>query len=241
MNDLSHLVREVLRSNHELSERLKGLGDSNRSHLLHQSIVDQDDTATAVATKLNDTSEFAPRDARGIETATTTTKTSLSKGEGVLDWSLEWHRFEKVPRSGTALRFAFDDVLQNSRVYRRRTAYCHSETSMTSSIRHAAAISIFSALTMGETSNISVFSLPIFAHEVYNSQWYIADIASGFMDKAAKPVVFGAHLHKVVQYAGSYVQLDGLAEANSHVDDCIPYIVASTGEFLKSEGEYSIK
>jgi hypothetical protein len=70
--------------------------------------------------------------------------------------------------------FSFDLALQSSRVYRKLGIIDdgHSETSMTPSIRRRLAISIFSALSLAEISNLSQFSLPIFIQEISNNQWY---------------------------------------------------------------------
>jgi hypothetical protein len=70
--------------------------------------------------------------------------------------------------------FSFDLALQGSRVYRKLGIISdgHSETSMTPSIRRQFAISIFSALSLAEISNLSQFSLPIFIQEIGNNRWY---------------------------------------------------------------------
>ena len=77
-------------------------------------------------------------------------------------------------KTSTTISFTFDSVLANSRVYSRFKylhSNTHSETSLASSTRRTMAISIFSAISLAEISNISVYSLPICAHEVGNPNW----------------------------------------------------------------------
>ncbi|OCL04840.1 hypothetical protein AOQ84DRAFT_367150 [Glonium stellatum] len=67
--------------------------------------------------------------------------------------------------------FAFDGVLAKSRVYSRLTYLhpnTHSEMSLTSSTRRVMATTLFSATSLAEISNISIYSLPIYNHEVSN-------------------------------------------------------------------------
>jgi len=73
--------------------------------------------------------------------------------------------------------FDFESELQNSTVYRkhlfRRSGDVHSETSITTRHRRGAAASIFSAISLADISNISLYSLPIFIQEIGNNKWYI--------------------------------------------------------------------
>jgi hypothetical protein len=48
----------------------------------------------------------------------------------------------------------------------------NSESSLTSSGRRTAAISMFSSLSFADISNVSVFSLPIYDIDISNSHWY---------------------------------------------------------------------
>ncbi|RYP12871.1 hypothetical protein DL767_011096 [Monosporascus sp. MG133] len=82
------------------------------------------------------------------------------------------------PRSSQELRtvtFTFDETLQNSRAYQKLQLIgpdAHSETSITSSARQRITPAIFSALSIGDISNLSQYSLPIFIQEISNNQWY---------------------------------------------------------------------
>lgn len=81
---------------------------------------------------------------------------------------------ENVEKS-TIISFTFDSALANSRVYSRFKylhSNTHSETSLASSTRRTMAISIFSAISLAEISNISVYSLPISIQEVRNLNWH---------------------------------------------------------------------
>ncbi|KAH0538887.1 hypothetical protein FGG08_004543 [Glutinoglossum americanum] len=74
-----------------------------------------------------------------------------------------------------SVRFSFEETLQSSRVY-LRSMFRHSESSLSSSVQRAAAISMFSSLSLADVSNISVFSLPIYAIDISNSYWYTFDL-----------------------------------------------------------------
>jgi len=81
---------------------------------------------------------------------------------------------EKVSKS-TIIRFTFNSVLANSRVYSRFKylhSNTHSETSLTSSAHRTMAISVFSATSLADISNIFVYSLPICIQEVRDPYWY---------------------------------------------------------------------
>ena len=66
---------------------------------------------------------------------------------------------------------SFENDLQSSRVYRKASCN-HSQTSLTSSARFHTALSVFSGFTLAQVSTISVFALPVYPEDLYNSQWY---------------------------------------------------------------------
>jgi hypothetical protein len=79
--------------------------------------------------------------------------------------------------SVAAQSFTFDPTLQSSRVYRKlelTQSDGHSESSITTSTRQRAALSIFCTATLDEISNLSQFSLPIFIQEISNNRWYVS-------------------------------------------------------------------
>ncbi len=61
--------------------------------------------------------------------------------------------------------------LHTSRVY-SRSAHRHSISSLQSKINSTTGMSCLSAISLAQISNISVFKLPIFYHEIWNPQFY---------------------------------------------------------------------
>ncbi len=71
-----------------------------------------------------------------------------------------------------AFGFAFEEDLLASRVY-RRPLFSDSGESLVTSAARTTASSILSALSLTDTSDISVLAVPIYAHEISNSARYI--------------------------------------------------------------------
>lgn len=71
----------------------------------------------------------------------------------------------------TGLSSSFERFLHTSRAY-GHCHFQHSETSLTSSDRRTNAFSTFTSLSLADISDISVFSLPIYASDISNSNWY---------------------------------------------------------------------
>ncbi|MCJ1260862.1 hypothetical protein MMC22_000726 [Lobaria immixta] len=69
------------------------------------------------------------------------------------------------------LSSSFERFLHTSRAY-GHCHFQHSETSLTSSDRRTNAFSTFTSLSLADISDISVFSLPIYASDISNSHWY---------------------------------------------------------------------
>ncbi len=70
-----------------------------------------------------------------------------------------------------AFGFAFDEDLHNSKVYKRQL-YSNSGESLVSSAARTTASSILSGLSLADVSIVSVFAIPVYAHEISNSQFY---------------------------------------------------------------------
>jgi hypothetical protein len=71
----------------------------------------------------------------------------------------------------TPFQFSFEVDLSTSRVYNRTYLY-EPDASFTSSAVRAHAWSIFSGLSLSEVSMISAIALPLYSHDISNSQWY---------------------------------------------------------------------
>ena len=79
---------------------------------------------------------------------------------------------DTIPLEASIYRFAFEDILQTSRVYWKSSSN-ECDISIRSSFARSHAWSAFSDLSLVEISVLSVFALPICAADLSNSQWYI--------------------------------------------------------------------
>jgi hypothetical protein len=71
----------------------------------------------------------------------------------------------------TTIRFTFENELESSRVYQRTKAY-EQDVSFTSSAIRTHAWSIFTGMSLAEISIVSAIAMPLFPHEISNSQWH---------------------------------------------------------------------
>jgi hypothetical protein len=68
-------------------------------------------------------------------------------------------------------RFAFENELENSRVYNRTQIY-NSDISFRTSAVRTHAWSVFSGVSLAEISIISAIALPLYSNDISNSKWY---------------------------------------------------------------------
>ena len=79
-----------------------------------------------------------------------------------------------------ALSQNLEEDLKATRVY-RKAKYRFSTSSLSSSILHDAALSVFSKLSLAEVSYVSVYALPVYSQDLSNSiryQFGVEDLAS---------------------------------------------------------------
>jgi hypothetical protein len=141
---LQSMVEQLLESHEDLSRRLRSIEDICESK--------------SILTKCfrNGTSQDDD-----IESAT------IVPGDGVLHhYDTAFFGFER-----TTIQFTFENELESSRVYRRTKAY-EQDVSFTSSAIRTHAWSIFTGMSLAEISIVSTIALPLFSHEISNSQWY---------------------------------------------------------------------
>jgi hypothetical protein len=69
------------------------------------------------------------------------------------------------------VELSYEDDLKLSRVYSRTQLY-ESDVSFTSSAVRTHAWSVYSGLSLAEASVISAIALPLYSHDISNSQWY---------------------------------------------------------------------
>jgi hypothetical protein len=147
---LQDLVEQLLESNHEISRRLRSIEDS----------CDSQSTLTRPLT--NDSTEISETDNSTVALDT------LDSNEISLK-SFDF-QFDTVGLS-------FENDLKLSRVYSRTQLY-ESDVSFTTSVVRTHAWSIYSGLSLAEASVISAIALPLYSHDISNSQWYKFEEAS---------------------------------------------------------------
>ena len=93
--------------------------------------------------------------------------------------------------TGGAVKFAFESVLEQSRVYRNSACYDKCDRSFTTktTVRRTHAWSIFSGYSLAEISLLSVIAMPLLVSDISNSRYYTATSAIKTMDcqKDIKP------------------------------------------------------
>ncbi len=160
VNNLCSLVEQALASNSTMAMRLADeAGDPSSVHTI------------------KDGSESSGDDTNTIREGG---KASTSQSEVPKTYSDE-----------AARSFAFDQVLQQSWVYRKMPLILsdgHSESSNTTRSRRRIAASIFSAYSLADISNYSLFSLPILIQEIDNRTWYVQVGRSAVLEKTTAVV-----------------------------------------------------
>jgi hypothetical protein len=145
---LQNLVEQLLESNQDISSRLRNLEDTCESQ----------STVTRCFRNGSNT-ELAEKDGGQA--------VAITPGRLVSDDS----NYGRINFPVNAFRFTFENDLETSRVYNRTQIY-EPDVSFTSSAVRTHAWSIFSGLSLAEVSIISAVALPLYSHEISNSQWY---------------------------------------------------------------------
>jgi hypothetical protein len=144
---LQNLVEQLLESNQDLSKRLRNLEESCEAQSILTRCFRNSSSTGLVEEDGTNNSTFA-LDGLSLETG-----------------------FDGFDFQFTTIQLSFEDDLKTSRVYSRTQVY-ESDVSYTSSAVRTHAWSIFSGLSLAEVSIISAIALPIYSHEISNSQWY---------------------------------------------------------------------
>ena len=158
------------------------------------------------------------------------------------------------------LGFAFEEDLFASRVYRKHL-FSKSGDSLVTAAARTTAWSVLSGISLTDVSNISVLSVPIYAHEISNSARYIfgdftpkrlavedREAASNAVQQTSKVErrgefgllsegqVLGVPLQDSIKYSSIPISIRN-EKGESHVYGHIPVLVGKTGEFLKENGQ----
>lgn len=162
MDRLCDTVNEVLRSNRELTLRLRNMEQ------LH--VRQQTDGNEQTGSMIEAQADTGAADDDALATDRDSERHSLSPSVSQSEGTVEQDRL-----SGDHTRTShFEELLHRSRVY-RHVDMDDDTPSLISDARSTLALSICSSLTLGEVSNISVYAIPIYAHELSNASCYQFD------------------------------------------------------------------
>ncbi|EEU41572.1 uncharacterized protein NECHADRAFT_54114 [Fusarium vanettenii 77-13-4] len=156
---LSVNINALLESNHALSRRLMNLEDA----LDVQTIVSKRMSLMSV-------SGTGPQSSNSVETQSNLTDTSTQPTSQGSDLDLS--------------KFDFEDDLESSRVYRRAQRDTM-DFSFRSSIAPSNIWSVFSSLSLGDISIMSVIALPVYQEDITNAENY--DFGAGAQVPTAMP------------------------------------------------------
>lgn len=158
---LQNMVEQLLESSHELSRRLRSIENSCESqttltrYLSNESTEPTELDNSSIAPDMNDDG-LKSFDFQFATTELTNTETMTS---------------ESTTTDSTTTEVSFENDLKLSRVYSRTQLY-RSDVSFTSSAVRTHAWSVYSGLSLAEASVISAIALPLYSHDISNSQWY---------------------------------------------------------------------
>ncbi|RSM07435.1 hypothetical protein CEP52_005254 [Fusarium oligoseptatum] len=184
---LSVNINTLLESNHALSRRLMNLEDA----LDVQTIVSKRMSLMSV-------SGTGPQSGTSVETQSTLTDTSTQPTSQGSDLDLS--------------KFDFEDDLESSRVYRRAQRDTM-DFSFRSSIAPSNIWSVFSGLSLGDISIISVIALPVYQEDITNAENY--DFGAGVQVPATIPQAKKAErglLHECIEIKLKMLQLPEINE-----------------------------
>ncbi|KAL6355238.1 hypothetical protein LRP88_11487 [Fusarium phalaenopsidis] len=184
---LSVNINALLESNHALSRRLMNLEDA----LDVQTIVSKRMSLMSV-------SGTGPLSSSSVETQSALTDTSTQPTSQGSDLDLS--------------KFDFEDDLESSRVYRRAQRDTM-DFSFRSSIAPSNIWSVFSGLSLGDISIISVIALPVYQEDITNAENY--DFGAGIQVPTAMPQAKKAErglLHECIEIKLKMLQLPEMNE-----------------------------
>ncbi len=157
--------------------------------------------------------------------------------------------------------FAFEELLMNSRAYRKMASDGDDGFSILSSAGRTASWSMLSGLSLSEMSNIAVLALPVYAGDIRNAESYDFEVATREPSVAVEPSkqspqsgkgrswwrrfksadlpegapVFGIALGVSVRYANVAISLMN-DKGETFIYGWIPILVAKCGVHLKEHG-----
>ncbi|KAK6381093.1 hypothetical protein LTR65_001055 [Meristemomyces frigidus] len=261
MDRLCDAVNEVLRTNQELSMRLRNMEElhvGQRSGEAQQGGSNDEPGADSGATSPPPDNDQGSDSGR-LSIASSTSQVSALNGH--------------TRTSGDHGRPSnFEELLHRSRVY-RHVDPSDTSPSLISDARSTLALSICSSLTLGEVSNISVYAIPIYANELSNASCYNFDplptqlenqTAMQVDDPSSSPTtphkrqwralftrsprrpttdvvpavesgIFGVPLNVSIRYANVAISLFN-DDGQSYIYGYLPIVMAKCGVYLKEKG-----
>lgn len=156
---LCSIVDKMLRSNEELCRRIQNWEASGFVRSIRTPDgADIQNLEHGTSTDLHDLRELHS----SSEPSTVALNTDKGDDENVL---------EQLNSTRFPFSFLFEKELYESRVYRKISSHS-TRFSMISNARSTLAFSMSSSITMGDVSALSVYALPVFAHEISNASCY---------------------------------------------------------------------
>ncbi|KAK5676340.1 GTPase activating protein (GAP) for Rho1p [Elasticomyces elasticus] len=264
MDRLCDTVNELLRTNQDLSLRLRNMEDL-RIH--RESGIANEAHHDLASGELQDE---APSQSGAIDDESNTDLDDTSDAEVMPERAESVHDHQSPTGEGDHqdMKYShFEEMLHRSRVYRHVSDSDYSP-SLISDARSTLALSICSSLTLGEVSNISVYAIAVYAIELSNATCYEASVVEqhnegltqgnntmggekkvapkrgwrSFYKKnpkadivpAAENRIFGVALETSIRYANVAISLYD-DQGKSYIYGYIPIVLAKCTVFLKEE------
>ena len=176
--DLTSTVEQILQTSEDVSRRVASIETlfattSRYPDSTLRPAPNDDDTSTIISLAQDDRDQERLIREKGdqeesppimIDVASSSTPNGQNS-------SREQHPSSSVGRQEVPFDPTLESELYASRVYSRNT-HQHSRSSLFSTENSATGLSLLSGLSIAQISNLSVFSLPIFCHELWNPQQY---------------------------------------------------------------------
>ncbi|KAK5700674.1 GTPase activating protein (GAP) for Rho1p [Elasticomyces elasticus] len=164
MDRLCDTVNELLRTNQDLSLRLRNMEDLRIPRENGVASEAHQDLASG------EVQDEAPSQSGAIDEESNPDLDGTSDAEVVPEQPESAHDHESS--TGEGMKYShFEEMLHRSRVYRHISESDYSP-SLISDARSTLALSICSSLTLGEVSNISVYAIAVYAIELSNATCY---------------------------------------------------------------------
>jgi len=179
MDRLCDMVNEVLRSNQELSLRLRNMEQAQRAPVTtstHDDWLSQSDSLSEAINTDEPTPDRIGVSSRSDSLPGYTAEFSHPREKDDPQHGATHAHVESTDHAEKQLHeevreSAFEELLHQSRVYQHVNQNDDSP-SLISDTRSSLALSICSSLTLGDISNVSLYAIPVYSREISNADCY---------------------------------------------------------------------